>query len=56
VRLFYGVAVELVMRLIVLPLSARYAKGPYELRDLILGLLVQMVVVRLPVTTRSAQR
>ena len=32
-RLLYGAAVELVMRLIVLPLSAVHAKGPYELHD-----------------------
>ncbi len=42
--LFYGVAVELVMRLIILPLSALHARGPYELHDLILGLLVHMAV------------
>jgi len=48
--LFYGVAVELVMRLIVLPLSALHARGPYELHDEILGLLVHMVVVGLPIS------
>jgi hypothetical protein len=48
--LFYGAAVELVMRLIVLPLSALHAKGPYELHDLILGLLVHMVTVGLPIS------
>lgn len=36
--------------LIVLPLSALYARGPYKLRDLILGLLVHMVVVGLPIS------
>ena len=48
--LFFGAAVEEVMNLIVLPLSALHAKGPYELHDLILGLLVHMVVVGLPIS------
>jgi hypothetical protein len=48
--LFYGAAVELVMRLVVLPLSALHAKGPYELHDLILGLVVHMIVVGLPIS------
>jgi hypothetical protein len=48
--LFYGAAVELVMRLIVLPLSALHAKGPYERHDLIQGLLIHMIVVGLPIS------
>ena len=48
--LFYGAAVELVMRLLVLPLSALHARGPYELHDVIQGLLVHMVVVGLPIS------
>lgn len=48
--LFYGAAVEEVMNLVVLPLSALHAKGPYELHDLILGLLVHMVVIGLPIS------
>lgn len=48
--LFYGAAVEEVMRLIVLPLSALHSSGPYELHDLIQGLLVHMVVVGLPIS------
>jgi Na+/alanine symporter len=48
--LAYGAGVELVMSLIVLPLSALHAKGPYQLHDLILGLLVHMVVVGLPIS------
>jgi hypothetical protein len=48
--LFFGVAVELVMRLVVLPLSALHARGPYELRDMIQGLLVHMVTVGLPIS------
>lgn len=47
--LAYGAAVELVMNLVVLPLSALHARGPYQLYDLILGLLVHMVVIGLPV-------
>jgi len=48
--LFFGAAVEDVMRFIVLPLSALHAKGPYKLHDLILGLVVHMVVVGLPIS------
>jgi Na+/alanine symporter len=48
--LFYGAAVQEVMNLIVLPLSALHARGPYKLHDLILGLLVHMVVVGLPIS------
>ncbi len=48
--LFFGAAVEEVMRLVVLPLSALHATGPYKLHDLILGLLVHMVVVGLPIS------
>jgi len=33
-----------------LPLSALHARGPYQLRDLIQGLLVHMVVVGLPIS------
>jgi len=46
----YGAAVELVMRLVVLPLSALHAKGPYKWNDLILGLVGHMVAVALPVS------
>ena len=47
--LFFGATVEEVMTLIVLPLSALHDRGPYELHDLIQGLLVHMVVVGLPI-------
>jgi hypothetical protein len=47
--LFFGAAVEQVMNLVVLPLSALHSKGPFELRDLILGLGVHMVVIGLPI-------
>ncbi len=48
--LFFGAAVEDVMRFAVLPLSALHSRGPYKLHDLILGLLVHMVVVGLPIS------
>jgi hypothetical protein len=48
--LFFGAAVEDVMRFVVLPLSALHSKGPYKLNDLILGLIVHMVVVGLPIS------
>jgi|SRR5579872_23544 len=48
--LLFGAAVEEVMNLVVLPLSALHARGPYELNDLIQGLLVHMVVVGLPIS------
>jgi Na+/alanine symporter len=48
--LFYGMAVELVMGYIVLPFSALHARGPYDLRDVIQGLVVHMIVVGLPVS------
>jgi hypothetical protein len=48
--LFYGAAVEVVMGYIVLPLSALHERGPYELHDVIQGLLVHMVVVGLPIS------
>ena len=46
--LFFGAAVEEVMNLVVLPLSALHARGPYKLYDLILGLVVHMIVIGLP--------
>jgi hypothetical protein len=48
--LFFGGAVEEVMTLVVLPLSALHARGPYQLHDLIVGLLVHMVVIGLPIS------
>ena len=47
--LFYGAAVEEFMSLVVLPLSALHARGPYELHDIIQGLLMHMVVIGLPI-------
>ena len=48
--LFFGAAVQEVMNLVVLPLSALHSRGPYKLKDLILGLLVHMVVIGLPIS------
>jgi hypothetical protein len=48
--LFFGGAVQEVMNLVVLPLSALHARGPYKLYDLILGLVVHMVVIGLPIS------
>jgi hypothetical protein len=47
--LFFGMAVEVVMGYIVLPLSALHARGPYELQDVLQGLAVHMVVIGLVV-------
>jgi hypothetical protein len=48
--LFFGIAVELVMRLIVLPLSALHAKGPYTLGSEIQGLVAHMLLIGLPIS------
>jgi len=48
--LFYGIAVYLVMNLIVLPLCALHAHGPYQLAGLIQGLLVHMFLIGLPIS------
>ena len=47
--LFFGGAVQEVMNLVVLPLSALHSRGPYSLHDLILGLVVHMIVIGLPI-------
>jgi hypothetical protein len=48
--LFYGIAVFLVMNLVVLPLCALHATGPYQLRGLIQGLVVHMLIIGLPIS------
>jgi hypothetical protein len=48
--LFYGIAIYLVMKLIVLPLCAYHAMGPYQIRDLLQGLLVHMLLIGLPIS------
>jgi len=47
--LFFGGAVQEVMNLVVLPLSALHSRGPYKLHDLILGLVTHMIVIGLPI-------
>jgi hypothetical protein len=47
--MFYGIAIFLVMNLVVLPLSALHARGPYRLAGLIQGLLVHMIIIGLPI-------
>lgn len=47
--LFFGAAVDDFMRLVVLPLSALHSHGPYELKDLLKGLVTHMIVVGLPI-------
>ena len=47
--MFYGIAVFLVMNLVVLPLSAIHARGPFQLAGLIHGLLVHMIFIGVPI-------
>jgi hypothetical protein len=47
--LFFGMAVDLVMSYVVLPLSALRDRGPYELHDVLLGLGMHMVIIGLPI-------
>ena len=47
--LFFGMAVELTMSYVVLPLSTLQGRGPYRLHDVLEGLLVHMIVIGLPV-------
>jgi hypothetical protein len=47
--LFFGAAIQLVMSLVVLPLSALHAMGPYSYRDLISGFLVHMILAGVPI-------
>ena len=48
--LIYGAAVDQVMALIVLPLSALHAWGPYKWHDVTLGIVVHMFTVGLPIS------
>jgi hypothetical protein len=48
--LFYGIAIYLVMNLIVLPLCAFHYTGPYQLRGLLQGLIVHMLIIGLPIS------
>ncbi len=53
--LFFGVAIDIVMRFIVLPLSAMHSMGPYKYHDLVVGLVAHMALVGLPISF-SVQR
>lgn len=53
--LFYGIGVWLVMNLIVLPLSAYHARGPYQLHAMIQGILVHMFLIGLPIAYINAK-
>lgn len=46
---FFGMTVDMVMRLIVLPLSALHARGPFTIQNEILGLLVHGFLVGVPI-------
>jgi hypothetical protein len=48
--MFYGIAIFLVMNLIVLPLSGLHSAGPYQLRGLIQGIVVHMLIIGLPIS------
>jgi hypothetical protein len=48
--LFYGIAVFLVMKLVVLPLSALHFTGPYRLHGLLQGLGIHVFLVGLPIS------
>jgi hypothetical protein len=48
--MFYGIAVFLVMNLIVLPLCGLHAVGPYQLRGLIQGIAIHMLIIGLPIS------
>ena len=47
--LFFGVAIDVVMRMIVLPLSAMHARGPYQYHELAHGLAAHAILVGLPI-------
>jgi hypothetical protein len=47
--LFFGMAVQLVMGYIVLPLSALHSRGPFSLSSIWSGFGVHMVIVGLPI-------
>ncbi|MGA8090009.1 MAG: hypothetical protein WCA10_22245 [Terracidiphilus sp.] len=48
--LFYGIGFFLFMQLVVLPLSAYHAMGPYQYHALVQGLLAHMFLIGLPIS------
>ena len=49
--LVFGIVFFLFMNLVVLPLSAYHAMGPYTYRGLVQGLLAHMFLIGLPIST-----
>ena len=49
--LVFGIVFFLFMNLVILPLSAYHAMGPYSYRGLVQGLLVHMFFIGLPIST-----
>lgn len=47
--LFFGIAVFITMYLVVMPLSALHAMGPFSYRTLVQAILVHMVLIGLPI-------
>ena len=48
--LFYGIGFFLFMQLVVLPLSAYHAMGPYQYRGLVQGILAHMFLIGVPIS------
>jgi hypothetical protein len=48
--IFYGIGFFLFMQLVVLPLSAYHAMGPYQYRGLVQGLLAHIFLIGLPIS------
>jgi hypothetical protein len=48
--IFYGIAVYLVMNLVVLPICALHAAGPYQLRGILQGIVAHIVLIGLPIS------
>lgn len=53
--LFFGTAIDVVMRFIVLPLSRLHARGPYQYHDLVLGLVVHNALTESQLVPNSGQ-
>ncbi|MBS1802654.1 MAG: hypothetical protein JST28_04775 [Acidobacteria bacterium] len=49
--LVFGIVFFLFMNLVILPLSAYHAMGPYTYRGLVQGLLAHMFLIGLPIST-----
>lgn len=49
--IFFGIGFFLFMQLVVLPLSAYHAMGPYTYRGLVQGLLAHIFLIGLPIST-----